>query len=275
VRASARARWRGSLGNLEAAERKRWQTRHAVRFAGIELIAAAHRDDELAALATIRIRFVATEAAIASKRPGLAAKPLERAITSEHWEARAGAANIMIARSAAGRTTARAPARRRQGLAVRLAAARVLAHTGDRAGAAEIFAAALADPERAVQAAADLAALDDARGVHALSAAVRDPARNPEQRAVAAAAHRGGRHVRPARLRARRRERLVPSKPQPRSPRSPLRRAELDHQLGRGIALARAHPHDDVGHRCLRGRVEPDAMFLMGSAYAGHPVSLR
>src|SRR5438132_172595 len=85
---------------------------------------------------------------------------------------------------------------RRRGLAadrepaVRLAAARVLTHGGDRAGAAAIFAAALALPDLALQAATDLAAQDDERGTRAIEAAVGSPALGPSDRAAAAAAHR-------------------------------------------------------------------------------------
>jgi HEAT repeat protein len=73
-------------------------------------------------------------------------------------------------------------------LGVRLAAARALVRAGDRETARGVFAAALAT-DRAAQAAGDLAALGDDRGLAALDRLVRDPQRTPEQRAEAAREH--------------------------------------------------------------------------------------
>jgi len=170
-----------------------------VRLAGIELLAAAHRDDELAALADDDNPLVGVTAAIAVRKthPGLGQKPLERALTSPEWTVRAGAVNLAV--SALGREAGLAYAQRLakdNELAVRLAAARVLAHTGDEAGARAIFSAALESPE-AIQAAADLGALGDATGLAALSADVRNSRNTPEQRSEAAMAHRIAHHVTP------------------------------------------------------------------------------
>jgi hypothetical protein len=79
----------------------------------------------------------------------------------------------------------------------RLAAARVLAYHGDKAGATAIFAAALAG-DAAVAAATDLAKLGDARGLDVLARAVRDESRTPDQRAAVASAHATANRVTPA-----------------------------------------------------------------------------
>ena len=77
------------------------------------------------------------------------------------------------------------------------AAARVLAYAGDATAAKPIFSAALADPDAGIQAAGELAALGDPAGIDALSAAVRDMAKSPEQRVAAVAAHRSAHRVTP------------------------------------------------------------------------------
>jgi HEAT repeat protein len=199
--ASASALARIGLGNLaELGQRALADKALAVRLAGIDLLVAAHRDDALAGLIDDADPIVAITAAIAIKRthPGAAARPLERALSAEEWTIRAGAANLAVA--ALGRDAGRAYAQR---LAhdpepeVQLAAARVLAHAGDPAGAKAIFTAALATPDHGIQAAADLAALGDPAGLTALSTAVRDARRTPEQRAEAASAHRTAHRVTP------------------------------------------------------------------------------
>lgn len=199
--ASATALARIGVGNLEELGKKALADKAlAVRTAGIDLLMAAHRDDEVAALVQDADPMVAVNAAIAVKKthPGLAAGPLDRALAAQEWTIRAGAANLAVA--ALGRDAGRAYAQRLVGdpeLAVRLAAARVLAHAGDPAGARAVFAAALAAPDQGIQAAADLAALGDAQGIAALTADVRDPQRTPEQRAEAATAHRTAHRVTP------------------------------------------------------------------------------
>jgi HEAT repeat protein len=198
--ASASALARIGIGNLEALGKQALGDRAlAVRLAGIELIVAAHRKDELPAIAEADPDpMVAAEAAIAANRPDLAAKAIERAIAAEGWTIRAGAANLAV--RALGRDKGVEVARRLladKEPGVRLAAARVLAHGGDRAGAAVVFVEALANPELELQAAAELADQDDARGIAALDAAVRDARRTGDQRAAAAAAHRSAHHVTP------------------------------------------------------------------------------
>ena len=82
-----------------------------------------------------------------------------------------------------------------QQVGVRLAAARVLAQTGDKESAKRVFASALQEPDYGVQAAADLAGLGDPAGMKALSAFVLDTQRTPAQRATAASAHRSAHRV--------------------------------------------------------------------------------
>ncbi len=198
--ASASALAQIGVGNLEAFGKQALADRAlAVRLAGIELYEAAKRTDLLAQIAQSEPDpMVATEASIAAKRPDLAATAIERALTDERWTIRAGAANFVV--RALGTDRGVAIARRLladKELGVRLAAARVLAHGGDQAGAAVVFAEALASEDFMLQAASDLAAQKDPRGIAALDAAVRDPKRSVDARAAAAAAHRGARQVTP------------------------------------------------------------------------------
>ena len=168
-----------------------------VRLAGVELLAAGHADADLAAAADDKDVMVALAAAMALKQPPLVAKAVQRAATAQAWEARAGVANYLV--SALGRADAVPVASRLAAdpeVAVRLAAARVLAHAGDREGARRVFAAALSS-DHGVQAAADLAELGDAQGLAALSGAVRDAKATPEQRAEAAELHRVAHRVTP------------------------------------------------------------------------------
>ena len=170
----------------------------AVRLAGIELLVAAHDTAELTALADDPDPIVAAEAAIARGGGELATRAIDRAASAGEWTIRAGAANLAL--RALGKPAAVTLARRLAGdreLAVQLAAARVLAHGGDRTAAAAIFAAALHDPDRGLQAAIDLADLDDARGVQALDDAVRDAEHGPVARAAAADAHRTAHRITP------------------------------------------------------------------------------
>jgi HEAT repeat protein len=188
--------------NLEALGKQALADRAlAVRLAGIELLVAAHRPAALAALAALaddRDPIVATEAAVARGGGPPAAHALERAAASEEWTVRAAAANLAV--RAVGKDAALAFAHRLAAdrePAVRLAAARVLAHGGDRAAAAAIFVAALALPELALQAATDLAAQDDDRGTRALEAALANQALGQLDRAAAAAAHRAAHRITP------------------------------------------------------------------------------
>src|SRR5262249_57837407 len=116
----------------------------AVRLAGVELYAAAHRDDVLVSVVDDKDPLVAAEAAIAvgTSHPGMAQQPIERGIAAPEWTVRAGIANVLV--RAVGQDGALTYARRLAGdheLAVRLAAARALAHIGDPAPAAPAFAA--------------------------------------------------------------------------------------------------------------------------------------
>ena len=78
-------------------------------------------------------------------------------------------------------------------VSVRLAAARVVVHAGDKADAMPVLEAELAAND--LDAIADLSALDDPRALQALAALTGDQRRTPEQRAAAAAAHRTAHHV--------------------------------------------------------------------------------
>jgi len=197
--AAASALAKIGLGNLgELGKQAVGDPALAVRLAGIELVAAAHDTALLAALAGDPDPIVAAEAAIAHGGGELAARAIDRAASAEEWTIRAGAANLAM--RALGKPAAVALATRLAGdreLAVRLAAARVLAHGGDRQAAAAIFAAALHDPDHGLQAAIDLADQDDARGVQALDAAVRDAEHGPVARAAAAGAHRTAHRITP------------------------------------------------------------------------------
>jgi HEAT repeat protein len=198
--AAATAIARIGLGKLDELGKQALADRAlAVRLAGIELLVAAHATAELTALAEDPDPIVAAEAAIALGGGGdRATRAIDRAATAEAWAIRAGAANLAV--RALGQPAAVVVARKLTGdpaPAVRLAAARVLAHAGDRQAAAAIFAAALHDPDHGLQAAIDLAAQDDARGVQALDAAVQDAAHGPVARAAAADAHRTAHRITP------------------------------------------------------------------------------
>lgn len=197
--AAATALARIGIGDL-AAYGKQALADHslAVRLAGIELYAAAHRDAELVALIDDADPMVALNAAIKSSRKDLAPKALERALAADGWTIRAGAANMltMAVDAASAKTYAtRLLADAHPG--VRLAAARVLLHANDAASARPVFTAALGDADFGLQAATDLAALGDATGLDALSKATRDAQKTPEQRAAAASAHRTAHRVTP------------------------------------------------------------------------------
>ena len=171
----------------------------AVRLGGVELAAAAHDHATLTSLANDPDPIIAAEAAIAGGGSGgpAAARAIERAAAAPAWSTRAGAANLAV--RALGREAALTVAHKLAAdadLGVQLAAARVLAHAGDRPAAAAIFAAALATDHR-IDAAIDLASLDDPRGAAALDDAVRDTAHGPASRAAAAVAHRTAHRITP------------------------------------------------------------------------------
>ncbi|HEU4735212.1 MAG TPA: HEAT repeat domain-containing protein [Kofleriaceae bacterium] len=197
--AAASALARIGVGNLAELGRLALQDRAlAVRLAGIELMVAGHATAELARLDEDPDPIVAAEAALARGGGAPAARAIERAATADEWTIRAGAANL--AERALGKPAAVALARKLAAdrePAVRLAAARVLAHAGDPRAAAELFVAALRDPDHALAAATDLAQADDPRGVQALDAAVGDREHGPAARAAAAAAHQTAHRITP------------------------------------------------------------------------------
>jgi HEAT repeat protein len=199
--AAAQALAKIGIGNLEAYAKQALADRSlSVRMAGVDLLAAAKRDDQLITLTDDKDPMVALSAAIALKasRPDLAPKAIDRAITADEWTVRAGAANMLG--MAVDKATAKSYAQKLIGDSspgVRLAAARVLLHQGDRDAAAPIFSAALTDADFGLQAATDLAGTGDKAGLDALSAATRDPSKSAEQRAAAASAHRSAHRVTP------------------------------------------------------------------------------
>ncbi|HET9988859.1 MAG TPA: HEAT repeat domain-containing protein, partial [Kofleriaceae bacterium] len=170
-----------------------------VRLAGVRALAMLEDEDKLVALAADPDRLVALAAAIEikTKHPDLVQTAVQRALLADDWAIRAGAVNQLA--QALGKDAAIAAAKPLLAdpeLAVRLAAARVLVHAGDRVDAMPVLEAALAAHD--LDATADLAALDDPRGLQALAELASDPKRTPEQRAAAAAAHRTAHHVTPA-----------------------------------------------------------------------------
>jgi len=197
--AAASALARIGIGNLaELGEAALQDHATAVRMAGLDLLKAAHREDLLAKYESDPDPILAAEAAIAAKHSDAAGKAIERAVASKEWTIRAAAANVAV--RALGRDGALGVAKRLAGdesIRVKLSAARVLAHAGDQATAATIFATALAQPDVMLQAATDLAEQDDARGIEALDAAVRDNARGSEGKAAAASAHRTAHKITP------------------------------------------------------------------------------
>ncbi|MCX5744866.1 MAG: HEAT repeat domain-containing protein [Proteobacteria bacterium] len=196
--AAASALARIGTGNLaELGKRALADHAIAVRLAGIELYAAAHAAAALGALLDDPSELVALTAAIELRgtRPDAGAPALSRALKAEAWTTRAAALNL--AARAVDRATVKTVAAQLANdpeVGVRLAAARALAHAGDRSAAIAILVAALAGN---VAAAADLAELGDARGDDALSAAMRDVKRPADDRAQAAFAHRTAHRVTP------------------------------------------------------------------------------
>lgn len=196
--AAATALARIGIGDLAAYGKQALEDHSlAVRLAGLDLLAAAHRDAELVALIDDADPMVALSAAIRSRKD-LAPKVIDRALAADEWTIRAGVANMLS--MAVDPPSAKTYAQRLISdthPGVRLAAARALLHVGDRVTPRPVFTAALNDADFGLQAATDLASLGDAAGIDALSNATRDPQKTPEQRAAAASAHSTARRVTP------------------------------------------------------------------------------
>src|SRR6185312_3680245 len=187
------------LGDTAAAAKVAIADRHVtVRLAGIRVLVMLGQQDKLVALAADPDRLVALAAAIEIKaaHPDLVQTAVQRALLADDWTIRAGAVNQLV--DAVGKeaaVTAAKPLLADPELAVRLAAARVLVHAGDRADAMPVLEAALAADD--LDAAADLGALGDERALRRLGELASDPKRTPEQRAAAVTAHKTARHVTP------------------------------------------------------------------------------
>jgi HEAT repeat protein len=170
----------------------------AVRLAGVAILAAAKDVPGLQALLGGADLVVAVQAAAALRGadPAGAARAIDAALASDQSAVRVGAVNLMQAAVGKGEAFRRAhPLLADKDLAVRLAAARVLAYQEHADEAIPVFAAALDGTER-LSAAADLARLGDARGTAALSAAILS-AKRPADRARAAAMHGSARRITP------------------------------------------------------------------------------
>ena len=171
VRAAAlSALARGKRGDLSALARQSLAEEHlGIRVAAVGLLDASGDDKTLTTLLTGADVVVAAHAAraLAREMPVEAAAALDRAIADADWTVRAGGLNL--ATSVVGKDGARKRATAALGdaeLEVRLAAARLL---GDDPKAIEIYVAALSDVGARLQAAIDLAALGDDRGLAALA----------------------------------------------------------------------------------------------------------
>jgi HEAT repeat protein len=201
--AEARAASAGSLAKLgigdllALAKTALADKARVVRLAGVELVVASRLGaEQLVALAADDDPLVALAAATAVRatRPELAGQAAARALAAPEAATRVAALDKLVA--AVGAEAARPlahPLLADADATVRFAAARLLAHAGEPAAAVPVFAAAEDDP----QAAAELAALGDPRGVDRLTAFVRDFKRSPDQRAAACQAHRIARVVSP------------------------------------------------------------------------------
>lgn len=196
--AAAIALARIGVGDLAALGHKALADRSlAVRLAGVDLLAAARRTDDLVKLADDRDPMVALEASIHAGRKDLAAKAIARALSHEIWTVRAGAANV--ASRALGKDAGVATARKLladREVRVRIAAARIIGRSGDKAAAITVLAQAMTG-DTELSAAGDLADLGDSRGAETLERLVRDQKASPDSRAAAAGAHRGARRVTP------------------------------------------------------------------------------
>lgn len=195
-------------GAVRAAEAALRDPALGVRLAAVRLVAALGRQELLSPLVERAEPSVALAAARALGGGALAVPAVERGLTSASWSERAATLN-QLAASLGGRAPGPSAAERARPLladpvpAVRLAAARVLAHAGLVVEAAPVFAAVAAPlaerAERAdalgndldalglaVDAAVDQARLGDARGEQALARALALGVPALRSRAVAA-----------------------------------------------------------------------------------------
>lgn len=171
VRAAAlSALAKGKRGDLSALAREALTAEHlGIRVAAVALLDASRDDKTLVSLLTGADLVVAAHAAraLARELPVEAAAALDRAIGDADWTVRAGALNLATAVVGKDGARKRATAALGDGeLEVRLAAARLL---GDDPKAIEVYVAALSDVGARLQAAVDLAALGDDRGLAALA----------------------------------------------------------------------------------------------------------
>ncbi len=196
--AAASALARIGIGNLEALGKIALKDKAlAVRLAGLELLAAARRDDELVALVDDPDPILALHAAIVIKQthPELATKATERAITSEVPSIRGAAADLLI--DAVGKTAAIPFARRLttdKEPGVQLRAAIALVHAGDPEAARKLLEAAYQTNLDAIITLAQF----DSLGTNELGKMVRDLSIPAEDRAIAATAHRTAHRVTPS-----------------------------------------------------------------------------
>ena len=171
----------------------------AVRLAGVAILAAAKDTAGLQALLGSDDAIVAVQAAAALKGADLAGatRAIDAALARSESAVRVGAVNLMEAALGKGESVRRAHVLLADpDLAVRLAAARVLAYQkAHPAEAVAVFAAALDGAER-LSAAADLARLSDPRGVATLSAALLS-AKRPIDRVRAATMHGSAHRITP------------------------------------------------------------------------------
>lgn len=173
-----------------------------VRVSAVSLAAALGERAVLSSLLGDGDVTVALAAAAALRSDGASLAPLfDRALgASADWTSKVAALNRASALLGAAAAQARAKVAAQDGeLAVRLAAARVLAHSGAKADALAVLAPAISGEltARTLEAAVDLIHLGDARGDETLEHAT-SQAPSAELRAKAAAAHRLARKMSPA-----------------------------------------------------------------------------
>ena len=169
-----------------------------VRIAALAMLVAAGDTAGLQALLAGDDPILAVHAAgaLAGADPAGAARAIDAALASSDAQARIGAINLMQAAIGEAAAVDRARVLLADGdVAVRLAAARLLAYAKHVEEATPVFVAALDSDER-LSAAADLAKLGDERGITILSSAILD-ANKASDRAKAALMHGSGHRITP------------------------------------------------------------------------------